>query len=262
MQLAPAARSILAERRVLSYYGNPWARQMGVLGELSKPELVAQLRQRAAAYEALDGRPVQPAIHLIASVAQAATGADGLYLLHMPNEVIEEYAALAEENGMLLILDLQVGRSTVVDEIAAFERYLQRPYVHLALDPEFTMPPDKRPGQSIGSMDARQINYAVQTLAAIAEANDLPNKILIIHQFRADMITNKVFVNPDPRVDLVCDMDGFGGQGVKMEHYLAYAADGLMPFTGIKLFFRHDVGLMSPAQVLALTPPPDVVIYQ
>ena len=33
-------------------------------------------------------------------------------------------------------------------------------------------------------------------------------------------------------------------------------------FAGIKLFYKQDVPLMTPADILGLTPPPDVIIYQ
>jgi hypothetical protein len=254
--------SLLAERRVVSYYGNPWSAQMGILGELTKAELVRELKEVAKSYEVAGGKAVQPAIHLIASVAQAAPGADGLYLYHMPDEVIEEYATLAAENDLLLILDLQVGRSSVQDEIASFYRYLLRPYVHLALDPEFTMPPGKQPGVSIGTMDAEQINYAIRALAELVEGRSLPNKILIIHQFNAEMVRNRTEIRQHPRVDFVIDMDGYGGRESKLGNYQLYAADGASRFAGIKLFYRHDFQLLRPEELMDLIPPPDLVIYQ
>ena len=38
--------------------------------------------------------------------------------------------------------------------------------------------------------------------------------------------------------------------------------DGTGFHDGYKLFYREDVGLMRPASVLALTPPPDLVVYE
>jgi hypothetical protein len=255
-------RSVLAGRRLLTYYGNPWAPQLGVLGELPKAELVRELRRVAGVYERFGGRPVQPAIHLIATVAQAGPGPDGLYRARMPAAVVDEYARLAADNGLLLILDVQVGRSTVRDEVAPYLPYLARPDVHLALDPEFAVGPGERPGETLGGMDARAVNEAVRTLADLAASNDLPNKVLIVHQFAASMLTNKAAIQDDPRVDLVLDMDGFGGPAVKTRHYGLYVRDQAIEFAGIKLFYRHDHPLMAPEDVLGLDPAPDVVIYQ
>jgi hypothetical protein len=111
-------------------------------------------------------------------------------------------------------------------------------------------------------MDAAEINHAIAVLAEAARAHDLPNKILIVHQFAASMIANKDRIADDPRVDVVIDMDGFGGRGIKIRHYNLYVRDQPVEFGGIKLFLQHDSDLLAPADVLALDPPPDVVVYQ
>ena len=254
--------SILAQRRLLTYYGNSFSAQMGILGELSKEELVARLKRHAAEYQAAGGKPVQPAIHFIATVAQGSPGSDGMWRARMPMEEIEEYARLAEQNGMLLIVDVQPGLSTVAEEIEPYRELLTRPYVHLAIDPEFDMAPGQQPGVQLGSMSADSINHAIRWLADIVEQHNLPNKVLIVHQFTASMIRNKEAIVDDPRVDVVIDMDGFGGQAIKRQHYQWYVAEERVEFAGIKLFFKQDTNLMTPAEVLGLAPPPDVIIYQ
>ncbi len=258
----PGPGSILARRRLVTYYGNPWTCVMGILGCLDKATLVRELRDLAARYERAGGKPVQPAVHLVVTVAQAGPGPDGLFRQRMPASMIEEYSQLAAANGLLLILDVQVGRSTVAAELAPLVRYLERPHVHLALDPEFSMGPDERPGVHLGSMDARAINYAQDLLAGIVARQGGANKILIVHQFDASMITNKQLIRNDPRVDVVIDMDGFGGREIKIKHYNMYVRDELIEFGGIKLFYKQDTNLLQPEEVLRLTPPPDVIIYQ
>lgn len=255
-------RSILAAARLVTYYGNPWSDRMGILGELSKDELVARLSQLARVYEQVGGRPTRAALHLIATVAQAEPGADGLYRLRMPASVIQEYADLAAAHDMLLLIDLQPGLSSVAAEIEVVRPWLALPHVHLALDPEFTMRPGQVPGQQLGSMDASEINEAIRVLAAIAAEHDLPNKILVVHQFTASMITNKAAIADDPRVDVVIDMDGFGGRAIKLRHYEWYVRDEPVEFAGIKLFYRQDTDLFQPGDLMALDPRPDVVIYQ
>lgn len=257
-----AGQSILAERRLVSYYGNPLAAQLGILGELSKAEVVRQVKQRAAEYERLDGRPTQGAIELIAVVAQASPGADGLYRLRMADELIQEYVDLAEENDLQLILDLQPGYSSMRAELDAMRRFLVNPRVHVALDPEFELRPPRRPGLQLGSTDADSINDVIGEVARIVEANKLPNKIVIVHQFTESMIGRKGQIQDSPLVDIVIDMDGFGGRGAKVAHYDAYVRDQPVEFAGIKLFLRHDVELLDPATVMSLNPPPDIVIYQ
>ncbi len=257
----PPPSPVLAGRRLVTYYGNPLAAALGVLGEDTPPRIIQRLRQQAAAYEA-DGRPVQPALHLISTVAQAAPGADGMYRLRMEPELIEEWSKLAEDNGMLLILDVQVGRSTVQEEVEVLRPFLTREHVHLALDPEFDMSPTTVPGRQLGTMEADDINWAIGYLADIAATYGFENRVLIVHQFDESMIRNKDTIIPNLRVDLAICMDGFGGPALKISQYTRYVTNEPLEYAAIKLFYKHDRPLMSPADVLALDPVPDIVIYQ
>ncbi|MBI4318121.1 MAG: hypothetical protein HY675_06500 [Chloroflexi bacterium] len=261
--IAVGGGSILAERRLVTYYGHPFDERMGILGELDQETLVARLRRAAALYEAAgSSRPVQPAIHFIATVAQEHAGSDGMYRARTPASVIEEYSRLAAENGMLLILDVQVGRSTVQEEVSALLPFLEQPHVHLALDPEFDMWADQLPGIQLGHMSAAEVNWTSNLLADIVARNRLPNKVLILHQYTASMLPDKQLIETRPGVDLVVVMDGFGGRGIKLRHYEWYVHDELIQYGGIKMFFRQDVDLLEPADVLALDPSPDVMVYQ
>jgi hypothetical protein len=256
-----ATGSILRSQRLVTYYGNPWAAGMGILGALSPSQLVRALQDRAAQYQAVGGKSVRPTIHMVVTTAQASAGADGLYRARMPAEVIGQYVQLAAANDMLFLADVQVGRGTVADEVAAIQSFLEQPHVHLALDPEFDMWGDQVPGRELGHMTASEINGALGVLADLA-ARAGQTKILVVHQFRASMLPDKGAIGGAPGVDLAIVMDGFGGQTVKIQNYDAYVRDSTIPFGGIKLFFDYDVGLLTPAETLALTPPPDIVIYQ
>ncbi|HLH23807.1 MAG TPA: hypothetical protein VK066_14890 [Chloroflexota bacterium] len=257
----PTPVPVLATRRLVTYYGNPYTDALGVLGEQPRDRMIARLRQQATAYQA-DGRPVQPALHLIATVAQAASGDDGMYRFRMPPEMIDEWANLAEENGFLLILDVQVGRSSVQEEVEVLRPFLEREHVHLALDPEFAMSATTMPGRQIGSIAAEDINWAINYLADIAVTHRFENRVLIVHQFTDDMIQHKDAIELNDFVDLAVMMDGFGGPTLKISQYRRYITDDPLEYAGIKLFYKQDHPLMSPADVLALDPVPDVVTYQ
>ncbi|HLI52001.1 MAG TPA: hypothetical protein VKU87_09395, partial [Thermomicrobiaceae bacterium] len=134
--------------------------------------------------------------------------------------------------------------------------------VHLALDPEFKTPDNDVPGTVIGSMDASAINEAQQALEQIVEQNHLPNKILMVHQFQPGMISNKDKLASYPGVDLVIDMDGFGNPQVKTNEYEQFVGTDNAPHGAFKLFYTQDHPVMTPQQVEALKPQPDIVIYQ
>lgn len=254
--------SILANRRVLTFYGHPYDARMGILGELSDDDLIAALFNRAAMYEEFSDRPVQPAIHIISTVAQDNPGSDGLYRARTDPDLIQYYADLAAQNDMLLFVDVQVGHSSVQDEIEAVMPFLTQSHVHLALDPEFDMWDGSVPGDVIGGMSADEINYAQGVLSQIVAEQGGPNKILIVHQFTPNMIGDKWSIVDDPNVDLVVDMDGFGDWDLKVKHYNMFVRDELIEYGGIKLFFTQDTPLMSPEDVMSLEPVPDVIIYQ
>jgi hypothetical protein len=260
----PAARSgsILANMRVVTYYGHPADWRMGILGQLSDNELVSALFRRAAIYEEAGGKPVIPAIHLIVSVAQDNPGADGMWRARTADEDIQHYIDLAQENGMLIFLDVQNGRSSVQEELQPLLPYLAQSNVHLALDPEFDMWGGQIPGDEIGHMTANEINYATAVLSDIVAEQGGSNKILIVHQFTPFMIADKENVALDPNVDFVTDMDGFGDWALKTKHYDMFVRDELLQFGGMKLFFDQDTPLVSSEDVMALEPIPDVIIYQ
>ena len=258
---APGA--ILPSNRVLAYYGHPHDANMGLVGEYPKEEVLRLLRQEAANYEAVDPtRPVIPAFELIATVAQRTPGDDGTYILDTDLETLTEYADFAEANGALVFLDLQIGRGTVAAEIEKVRPLLERSHVHLALDPEFAVAEGETPGEYIGSLDAESIAYAQRTLAQMVSERGLPPKMLMVHQFREDMITNKMSLRPMEGVQLVIDADGYGAPELKIDVYNILVRDEPVGFAGVKLFYKQDVPLMSPAEILGLTPPPDVIIYQ
>ncbi len=255
----------LTRGRMVSYYGHPWSGAMGELGQYEEPrEMVAALKEQAAAYTELDpDRPAIPTIELIASVAQPEPGDDGLYLNRTPPEVIEEYAKLAEETGCLLLLDIQIGYSTIADEIEVLRPFLGRPYVHLAIDTEYDMQPGEIPAQQVGASYASEITSAAQTLSTITERNNLPAKVLVIHQFQYGMVLNKENLAPVENVEMVLHADGFGTPKVKYDKYEALVTQEPIQYGGFKLFYDQDTPLLSPEQVLTeLEPPPAVVSYQ
>jgi hypothetical protein len=249
----------LTEAQILSYYGNPYTADMGILGELSPETLVETLKAHAQLYDSLNGpRAVQPALHLVYATAQSNPGREGLYLLYVDEETLREYIQLACENGLLVFLDLQIGRSDVQSELTKIFPYLEQPHVHIALDPEFAMSQGEVPGESIGSLDAADVNAAQALLQDFLGDGDLPDKVLVVHQFTQHMLTNAELIYDLPRVKLVIDMDGFGPSEIKRVKYGWYAAPA--EYSGIKLFFHHDPDLMSEQEVLELNP--DVIIYQ
>ncbi|HXT47027.1 MAG TPA: hypothetical protein VN717_00225 [Gemmatimonadaceae bacterium] len=255
--------SIFPGCRVVAYYGNPMSKRMGILGEINSDSMLARLAKQAAAYAAVDStRPVLPALELIATVAQAGPGQSGLYRARMPDTLIERVMGWAEAHHYLVILDIQTGRSTMAAEMVPLMKYLSRPYVHLALDPEFSIGTKRVPGKVIGRIDAADVNAVSSVLAALVDSLALPPKMLIVHRFTTPMLSNHEKIRLDPRVQIVIDMDGFGPPRLKYGSYKAYVHDRPVQFAGFKVFYKNDKPMLTPAQVLELDPVPLFVMYQ
>jgi hypothetical protein len=257
------AGALLPSHRIVAYYGNPLSRGMGILAEMRPEAMMDRLARQAEAYQRADTlTQVIPALELVATVANPDPGAHGLYRGRMRDAVIERVARWAESRHWLLILDVQPGRARVVDEVRALLPWLRRPNVHLALDPEFAMPAGQVPGKQIGTMDAEDVNASIRLIADLVRREGLPPKVLIVHRFTRPMLTHAARITPDPDVQVVIDMDGFGPPRLKHDSYAAWVAGQPVQFTGVKLFYRYDRPLMPPADVLRLKPAPHLVIYQ
>jgi hypothetical protein len=250
---------------------------MGILGELPPDQMLARFDKEIAAWTRADpSTPVQPALHLIAVVAQGSPGRDGKYRMRMTDSLIEMVSSWAAKRNALLFLDVQVGKSTVQEEVPRLIPFLKRPNVHLAIDPEFSMKPrmDRRqgvvvtakPGARIGTMSSDDVNYAIRLLSDLVKQNNLPPKVLVVHRFTHDMLTGASKIRLDPRVQVVIDMDGWGQPWLKYDSYRAYVEAEPVQFTGFKLFYHNDTKkgdpLLTPGEVLLLNPKPLYIQYQ
>lgn len=264
----PQGGAILPFKRILAYYGNFYSQRMGILGELEPEAVLAHLARTQALWEAADpATPVLPAIEYIAMVAQADGGSDGMYRAVMPDAEIDKAYALAQKIDGIMILDIQVGLSTVKAELPKFKKYLERPDVSFAIDPEFSMKSGDKPGTVIGTFDATDINYVIDYMATIVRENQLPPKVLIVHRFTQDMVTHVSQIKPQPEVQVVMVMDGWGSKDLKRGTWSHVIEPEPVQFTGIKLFYKNDLkspstGLLTPAEVLDLHPSPIYVQYQ
>lgn len=263
----PKEGALLPFNRIVAYYGNFYSAQMGVLGEYPVDEMIEKLQSEKLEWENADTlTPVIPAIHYIAVTAQHSGGADGRYRLRMPYDQIDKAVELAAKINGIVFLDVQVGLSTLEKEIPLLKKYLLMPQVHLGIDAEYSMKSGKRPGTSIGTFDAADVNYACEYLGSLVKENNLPPKILVVHRFRTDMLTNYKKIKTSKEVQIVINMDGFGSPQLKKQTYYYAIYKEPVQFAGFKLFYKPDVKtgkhLMTPAEILKLNPQPIYIQYQ
>ncbi|MEO8456978.1 MAG: hypothetical protein ABI559_04115 [Chloroflexota bacterium] len=251
--------SFLSANQIVAYYGNPYAQQLGILGQHEPEELASMLRDESQKIDGLNGfRGVEPGFDLVYETAQPNPGNDGLFLQYVDPDTMTTWVDLACREHFFLFLDLQIGRSDIETEVRKVLPYLDGSNVHIAIDPEFTMGPGEVPGQVIGHVDAAQINAAQQILEDHVEEKGLPDKVLIVHQFDTAMITDPENIVDFPHVHVVIDMDGFGPKETKIRKFATFTAPA--EHSGIKVFYHQDDPVLTDEEVEQLNP--DVIIFQ
>ena len=264
----PLPGAILPFKRIVAFYGNLYSKQMGILGELPRKQMLEKLQGEVKKWHAADTTTeVVPALHYIAITAQQSPGKGNTYRLRMPFHQIDSVLSMAREINALVFLDIQVGLSTIEKELPEFEKYLNMPHVHFGIDPEFSMKGGQAPGKVVGSFDAADINYATDYLAKLVKEHNLPPKILVVHRFTQNMVTNYSKIKLRPEVQIVMDMDGWGHQARKINTYRQFIHKEPVEFTGFKIFYKNDLReanshLMTPEEVLRLKPRPLYIQYQ
>lgn len=264
----PKAGAILPFKRIIAYYGNFYSTKMGVLGEYPEAQMLDMLRGEKRKWEAADPTtPVMPAINYIAITAQGSPGREGNYMLRMPDTEIDKAIEIAKKIDAIVILDIQIGFSSLEKELPLLDKYWAMPNVHLGLDPEFHMIGDEPPGHVIGSYDARHINYAAEYLAKFVREHNLPPKVIVVHRFTQRMVTNYQNITPLPEVQIVMDMDGWGPPAKKLNTYQQFIVPEPVQFTGFKIFYKNDLKppstrLLTPEDLLKLSPRPSFIQYQ
>ena len=249
-ELPGGGTTIFPDRRVVAYYGSP-AQAAKKLDEQAKPY-------------ATKNRPVLPAMELISTIAADSEGERGVYNIRIPKQTIDEYLDAARAADALLLLDVQPGYEDFMTEVRRLEEYLREPDVGLALDPEWRVEPPDVPGAVIGSVDAAEVNEVSAYLQGLVDEYNLPQKLLLVHQFTDGMIDGREELEARPDVPMVLNSDGFSDPANKEAKY-----DELRPqgptrefHPGFKLFYLEDFPLMTPEQVLDLKPSPDFVVYE
>ena len=266
--LYPNDGALLPFNRIIAYYGNLYSTKMGALGQYKEEEMFTRLLAEVKKWELADPEtPVIPALHYIVVTAQGSAGKDGKYRFRMPDSEIDKVIEMAKKINAIVFLDIQVGLSDIQTEVPLFEKYLKMPQVHLGIDPEFSMKTGRRPGTVVGTFDAVDINFTTEYLAKIVRENKITPKIFVIHRYTQKMVTNYKNIKTLPEVQIVMHMDGWGEKDRKIGTYKQFIYKEPVQFAGFKLFYKNDVFqpgtvLMTPEQILQLTPKPIYIQYQ
>nr|NLD39943.1 hypothetical protein [Actinomycetales bacterium] len=254
------------DKLYVALYGHPGAPVLGVLGEQGVDATVARAEEHAALYDGLTEATTVPALEIIVTIASAGAGGDGNYSSEVPLSTFLPLIDAAHEHGLYVIIDLQPGRTDFLTQAKLYEELLLRPYVGLALDPEWRLTPDQVHLRQIGSVQASEVNEVSTWLADLVRDNNLPQKLFILHSFTVNMVRNAAEVDVSrPELGVMVHVDGQGGHGAKvgtwnrLRDYLPQ-----VPYWGWKNFYDEDVPrMLTPAETMQIVDPtPLLITYQ
>lgn len=249
----------LSKYQMITFYGSPWGRALGILGNFPRKEMTRHLYGVVAQYQPLDSRHAMCTWHMVTTVANVNPPE---YRHVVEESTIEVWVGSMETYECGIILDIQPGRITIQEEFDRIRRFLYHPHVHLAIDPEFDMEEGQVPNIHVGQTPAEDINWVQNELEKIAMEIGV-NKVLLIHQFKDSMLPDKQNIQDYPHVEMIINSDGTYDTDIKIYNYQQYSNEPAYEFGGIKLFYVYDDWLMTPEQVMRLGPPkPSVIIYQ
>jgi hypothetical protein len=264
VQFPGGGQLIVPMHRIVALYGHPGTPVLGALGEQGISASVARIKKLAASYQALSKSTVIPTFEIIASVATAAPGPGNGYSAETPISVLQPWVQAATAAGMYVILDLQPGRDNFLTQAQAYEPLLKLPNVGLALDPEWKLQPNQLPLQQIGTVSINEVNSVVNWLGQLTGQYNLPQKLLVLHQFKLGEIANEQRLDTsNDNLAIVMDMDGQGTPTMKQQTWnvITNTAPAGVPF-GWKNFFVKDTPMLSPSQTMAKSPQPVMISYQ
>lgn len=262
-QLPGGGRQIFPEYRLVGFSGLDGAPSLGELrGDLDRA--CARIKEHGAPLAG--GRRVMPLFELVSVVTTEAAGRDRLHRSRVDHAVVDRYLTAARRCGAMLVLNIQPGASDVLQEVRALEPFLREPDVGLALDAEWALEPGQVPGATFGHLSGQTIDAVSAYLARIVQEGNLPEKLLMYHLVAPSLTSDIETVKERAGVVLLASADGIGTAEAKAATLRAVRAEQpAFVHSGIKLFFSEDRAhgpLMTPEQVLRLSPAPEYVTYE
>lgn len=264
-ELPRGGRTLFPAYRLFGYSGAPGAEGQGRLGIGDLDERVVEMEKRAQPYA--KGRKVMPIMELIATTVHGSPGKDGMYRSRIDDSVIQEWLTTARKHKAMLLLNIQPGRATFTSEIKAYEKWLKEPDVGLALDPEWRMGPGEVPMKTFGHVKAAELNECAQWVSDLVAEHNLPEKVMLYHQLNEGVVVNEPALKPAKGVVMIKSVDGIGSPGAKVDTWKRVVAKKpKFVHGGFKLFYLEDVQtggrLMTPAEVMALKPTPEYILFE
>lgn len=259
------AQELIPSHRLVALYGTPGTPALGSLGEQSLEPALERIKKLAAQYQEFSDEKIYPTFEIITTVAAAEATDNGDYSREISIDKLKPWVDGAKEAGVYVVLDLQPGLTDFLTQAKLYEELLKQPHVGLALDPEWRLKPGQRHMKQVGTVSAAEINQTAEWLADLTKQHELPQKLMLIHQFKLSMISNRTKLDTSrPELAWLIQMDGLGNQNVKQDTWRNVTRDAPdKMFFGWKNFIDEDKPMLTPKQTMTtVKPAPWYVSYQ
>jgi hypothetical protein len=264
-QLPFGGEKLLPGYIFVALYGSPDIAGLGAMGEQSLDQTIVRLNALSDTYQPLSDVKVIPTLEIITTIASANLTGNNDYSNELDIAKIQPWVDRAKQENMYVLLDLQPGRTDFLTQAKLYESLLKEPHVGLALDPEWRLQsPEARHLRSIGSVSAAEINQTSAWLADLVKKYDLPQKMLLIHQFKLSMITSRETLMTDrEELAYVIHADGHGNLEQKIDTYKNLQVGLPLNISmGWKNFYDEDLPTPTPEQTMQQRAQPVFVSYQ
>ncbi|MDN5724319.1 MAG: hypothetical protein L0G99_00105, partial [Propionibacteriales bacterium] len=121
--------------------------------------------------------------------------------------------------------------------------------------------------RTFGSTTGKELDLVSKWTADLVAKRNLPEKAMVYHQLNPGIVRSESDLKPRPGVALIKSVDGIGSRAAKEDTWRRLVKTTPKHVRmGFKLFYEEDTAggakLMTPAQVLALKPWPEYVLYE
>ncbi|WP_265522630.1 hypothetical protein [Oerskovia flava] len=256
-EVLPGKRYVTLHRSAVTPY----------LTELTEEEITGRVelaRETAAPFEDVespDGATIVPTLELAVTVASGAPGVDGNYSTELDVETVRPLVEAAHDAGVYVLLALQPGGSTFLEQVEQYDDLLRLPAVGLALDVEH-----RRAGNGSvqsGTVPVTEVDDVLEHVAGLVREADLPQKLVVVHQSSAGSVLDRQDLGAGAsQTAVVLHSDVYGALWLKESAYeelRADAPDGV----GWGWTQHRGTGVApGPEEALVLEPAPDYISFE
>lgn len=191
-------------------------------------EMVEKVAARAEPYVQVatvtgDETVTVPTVELVVTESSGAAGKDGNYSTELAVEAVRPAVQASLDAGQQVLLEIQPGRASFVDQVERYADLLALPGVGVSLDLD-----SRRAGGAVkkdGEVPAEEINAVVSYLEGFVEAKALPQKMLVVHASTPRSVTNLgALATTDDAVVVVVHSDVAGSYSARSKAWDALTA--------------------------------------